>query len=187
MRFCVYTSLSRLLSDGFGDGPRERKTWVTTIIWVFRTVPTKRLGLPTIFRACRSTNDTLHLLRKWLVNACNARCYSMAVSLDVRNAFKTIGWKTGDRYHDAGPYGLSAIPPVDLGLVLKSRKYEGNVSVIVRVICPPGLSSRASPMERRVQHNALPSVAEGNDYYQLCGRYVDHDGVGHGGGGAEPR
>ncbi|KAL4084097.1 hypothetical protein QTP88_029413 [Uroleucon formosanum] len=44
------------------------------------------------FRSGRCTDDALRTLRERLIAAVNARRYAAAVSLDIRNAFNTVGW-----------------------------------------------------------------------------------------------
>ncbi|KAL4082608.1 hypothetical protein QTP88_010121 [Uroleucon formosanum] len=44
------------------------------------------------FRSGRCTDDALRTLRERLIVAVNARRYAAAVSLDIRNAFNTVGW-----------------------------------------------------------------------------------------------
>lgn len=44
------------------------------------------------FRAGRSTDDALRSLHELLVGACNAGRIAVAVGLDIKNAFNSIGW-----------------------------------------------------------------------------------------------
>ncbi|CAI6366674.1 unnamed protein product [Macrosiphum euphorbiae] len=44
------------------------------------------------FRSGRCTDDALRLLRDRLCAAVNARRYAVVVSLDIRNAFNSVGW-----------------------------------------------------------------------------------------------
>jgi len=44
------------------------------------------------FRSGRCTDDALRTLRERLMVAVSARRYAVAVSLDIRNAFNTVGW-----------------------------------------------------------------------------------------------
>lgn len=44
------------------------------------------------FRSGRSTDDALRILHDKLVAACSARRMAVAVSLDIQNAFNTVGW-----------------------------------------------------------------------------------------------
>lgn len=46
------------------------------------------------FRSGRSTDDALRLLQERLVAAVDKGRFAVAVSLDIRNAFNTIGWRT---------------------------------------------------------------------------------------------
>lgn len=45
------------------------------------------------FQSGRSTHDTLRLLQERLVAAVDKGCMAVSMSLDVRNAFNTIGWE----------------------------------------------------------------------------------------------
>ena len=44
------------------------------------------------FRGGRSTDDALRILHEKVVGACNARRMAVVVSLDIQNAFNTVGW-----------------------------------------------------------------------------------------------
>jgi len=45
------------------------------------------------FRRGRSTDDALGVLRDSVLDSCNARRLAVAVSLDIQNAFNTVGWE----------------------------------------------------------------------------------------------